>query len=255
MSLNKDSKVLFLVTSAINTLFGNNEKTRFAETIGTINSINANFNNADIILIEAGFRKIGPRFTPHLPKNVKVKYFYEDPNIKQFMKDGVYYSVDAAKRLVSPEGKSIENDLKLSFIKNTTECYIFKNTLTDIDYSKYDRVFKLSGRYLLSPVFNIKDHSKKGKVVIHEKYPSNQALITESPFLHFCFLWSFCPSMSNDIKELYDMLEAWLDKRFSKRTVADIEHGIYHLLDSKKIHGIKPLGVFARIGEKEWVLS
>ena len=255
MSLNKDSKVLFLVTSAINTLFGNNEKTRFAETIGTINSINANFNNVDIILIEAGFKEINSNLIPHLPKNVKIKYFNTDPKIKEFMEECVYYSLEASKKLVSSNGKSVENDLKLSFIKNTTECYIFKNILTDVDFKKYDRVFKLSGRYLLSPSFNIKDHSKKGKVVIHEKFPSNQSLITESPFMHLCFLWSFCPSISKDIKELYDNLEIWLDSKFSKRTVADIEHGIYHLLDSKKIHGIKPLNVFAKIGEKEWVLS
>ena len=58
MSLNKDSKVLFLVSSAVNVVWGNKELVRFAETIGTINSINANFNNAEIWLIDSGFKSI-----------------------------------------------------------------------------------------------------------------------------------------------------------------------------------------------------
>ena len=185
--LSKDSKVLFLITSSIHTVWGNNEIARFSETISTINSINANFNNAEIWLIDASFKKISDYLLKSLPENVILKTFLDDKNIKNFMVEAVIYSANMIKAGVS---KDLKKDLKLIYVKNRTESYIFKDIITKNSLLGYDRIFKLSGRYVLSPNFSVKQHDKKNKYVFLESVESNQITLSIDR-LYRCFCWSF----------------------------------------------------------------
>ena len=255
MSLNKDSKVLFLVSSAVVVAFGQNEKTRFSETINTINSINANFSNADIWLLDSGFKPIAKKWLNHLPNNVTIKDFWKDPKILEFMKESVDFSNKGDLKYQMPGGGSIKSHMRLNYIKNRTEIYVFNHILNNNKFSKYERVFKISGRYTLSPNFNIKQHAQKSKMVFKKAIPSNQKTIKEVDKLYFCFCWSMDPVIIKKVRGLFAQVEEWLLDRFNKVLVGDMEHGIYVYSNLDLIHEVEELGVFAKIGEKDYAYN
>lgn len=255
MSLNKDSKVLFLVSSAINVAFGKNEKTRFAETINTINSINANFSNADIWLLDSGFKPIDQKWLDHLPNNVVIKDFWEDPKIIQFMKEGIVFSDKGDLKYQSTDGKSLKSHMRLNYIKNRTEIYVFNHILNNNQFNEYDRIFKISGRYALSPNFNIEQHSQESKIVFKKAVPSNQGTIKDVDKLYFCFCWSADPLIIKNVRSLFKNTEEWLLNRFDQILIGDMEHGIYFSADSNFIHEVPELGIFAKIGEGNYVYN
>ena len=253
--LNKDSKGLFLVSSAVVVAFGQNEKTRFAETINTINSINANFNNADIWLLDSGFKAIDDKWIKHLPSNVIIKDFWKDPKIMDFIKEVIIFSDKGYLKYQTPDGKSIKSHMRLNYIKNRTEIHVFNHILNNNEFSKYNRVFKISGRYSLSPNFNIDQHSQKSKIVFKKAIPSNQKTIKEVDKLYYCFCWSIDPLIIEDVRNLFSNVEEWLLSRFNKVLVADMEHGIYVHSNLIDIHEVEELGIFAKIGERDYAYN
>lgn len=246
--LNKESKVLFLVTSSIHTIWGNNEIARFSETISTINSINANFNNAEIWLIDASFKKISEHLLKTLPENVILKTFLNDKNIRNFMVEAVIYSANMIKAGVS---KDLNKDLKLIYVKNRTESYIFKDIITKNSLLGYDRIFKLSGRYVLSPNFNIKQHDKKNKYIFLESVESNQLTLSIDR-LYRCFCWSFDEYLLNKTRKAFIEIEKEIKESFNNRKYADLEHFLYNKL-KKDVVEVKEMGIFANVGEKGYV--
>lgn len=244
--LNKDSKVLFLVTSSIHTAWGNNEIARFSETISTINSINANFNNAEIWLIDASFKKISNYLLKSLPENVIVKDFLKDQNIKDFILNAAVYSSRLIEKGVP---KKLSKDLKLIYVKNRTESYILKEILTKNTLLGYERIFKLSGRYVLSPNFNIKQHNQKNKYVFLESIDSNQSSLSIEK-LYRCFCWSFDEYLLNKTRKLFLEIEKEIKEKFDSKKYIDIEHLLYLNLEAKDVVEVKELGIFANIGEK-----
>jgi hypothetical protein len=243
--LSKDSKVLFLITSSIHTAWGNNEIARFSETISTINSINANFNNAEIWLIDASFKKISEHLLKTLPENVILKDFLNDKNIKNFMIEAVIYSANMIKAGVS---KDLNKDLKLIYVKNRTESYIFKDIITKNSLLGYDRIFKLSGRYVLSPNFNIKQHNAKNKYVFLESVESNQKTLSIDR-LYRCFCWSFDEYLLNKTRKAFIEIEKEIKESFNNKKYADLEHFLYNKL-KKDVVEVKEMGIFANVGEK-----
>lgn len=243
--INKDSKVLFLVTSSIHTAWGNNEIARFSETISTINSINANFNNAEIWLIDASFKKISDYLLKSLPENVILKTFLDDKNIKNFIIDAAIYSANMVKAGVP---KELSKDLKLIYVKNRTESYIFKDIITKNSLLGYDRIFKLSGRYVLSPNFNMKQHNAKNKYVFLESVESNQKTLSIDR-LYRCFCWSFDEYLLNKTRKAFIEIEKEIKEKFNNKKYIDIEHLLYDKL-KKDVIEVKEMGIFANVGEK-----
>ena len=254
MSLNKDSKVLFLVSSAVNVVWGNKELVRFAETIGTINSINANFNNAEIWLIDSGFKSIAKRYLEELPKNVKVIDFSKDPTIRKILEDSLIFTKNASKTIVAKDPNiDITPSLKLGYIKNQTECYVFNKVFDEYLIKGYDRVFKISGRYALSPSFNIADHGFTKKYVFYNAIDSNQSTIKGINKMYFCFFWSFCNDIIDDVKLVYKEMQDEMNKRHDSIQIIDIEHLLYNFIDDKNIRHVNKLGIFAKVGESSSV--
>ena len=243
--LSKDSKVLFLITSSIHTAWGNNEIARFSETISTINSINANFNNAEIWLIDASFKKISDYLLKSLPENVILKTFLDDKNIKNFIIDAAIYSANMVKAGVP---KELSKDLKLIYVKNRTESYIFKDIITKNSLLGYDRIFKLSGRYVLSPNFNMKQHNAKNKYVFLESVESNQKTLSIDR-LYRCFCWSFDEYLLNKTWKAFIEIEKEIKEKFNNKKYIDIEHLLYDKL-KKDVIEVKEMGIFANVGEK-----
>lgn len=249
--LNKDSKVLFLVTSAVNTLWGKSELIRFTETIATINSINANFNNAEIWLLESGVREINKNLIKELPKNVILKSFSKDPNILKFIKESIVYSLTFIEKW-KVSNASYKDSLKLTFLKNRTESYVFKEILTKNNLKGFDRIFKVSGRYSLSPNFNIEQHSVKDKYVFIKSINSNQTHVPIDK-IYPCFCWSFNEILLDDTIKMFIDLEKIIEEMFNKVGYIDIEHLLYNKLNKDSVKEVSKMGIFANIGEKGYV--
>ena len=119
------------------------------------------------------------------------------------MVEAVIYSANMIKAGVS---KDLKKDLKLIYVKNRTESYIFKDIITKNSLLGYDRIFKLSGRYVLSPNFSVKQHDKKNKYVFLESVESNQITLSIDR-LYRCFCWSFDEYLLNKTRKAFIEIE------------------------------------------------
>ncbi len=73
---------------------------------------------------------------------------------------------------------------------------------------------------------------------------------------YFCFLWSFCPSLINNVREVFNDLKIYLKNQFSNpKEIGDMEHGLYCVLDPGLVHHVDRLHLIAQVGNnKNWML-
>jgi len=236
-------KALFIVTSAI--LAGPSKdihQERFLQTLHTIDSIKSRFKNVEIWLCECSLKPL-PEYMINFLKGVRVIDFSSDPRVIQIQKEVNHLFMD------NPE-------YKLGQIKNRTEIHVLQLTLDMIDPKKYDRVFKISGRYFLSELFDINKHVKSKTLTLRKKMQSKLYLsfpnLIDSEFRRGCILWSFCPSILGQVKSLLMEIESWILKESNCNRIADIEHGLVKCLDEEKIRviNISKTGAVGRVGGK-----
>jgi hypothetical protein len=243
-------KVAVLVSSAIETIYGKAEE-RGLDTINTINSINANIPNATIYLIDSGIKSPSQDIQNHFSKNVNLYGFWEDDRINQILLESENYvkNVDSLYGLSNKE--STLKQLKLCYIKSTTETYIFKNMLELLDFSQYKFIIKISGRYTITPLFNINDWLIPNKYCFEKKIPTNQPLAYQK-FYYPTYIFSFCTSLIENSKKVFLEANQLLKSTFNKPGIIDIEHAMYHTLNPNLIHEIDSFsGIGARVaGEK-----
>jgi hypothetical protein len=259
---------LFILTSAINTDFGSRELLRFNSTLNTINSILVKYPDADIWLNDTGKSPISRKWKKHLPKNVRVIDYSKNDEVSQILlqSDPFRQMCELKYKPAPSDGRSVEDFakyLQAGYVKNRTEIKFFRKTLDNNlnKIMKYDRVFKLSGRYTLSPTHDMSNHYKTGKIVTYNPIKSIQRTIAEDhPELKSlipCFLWSFDAKMVETVSEMLGKIDAWLTLRLNKAKLADIEHG----LELARVSGgygehfefIDELGVFTNVNEKSQI--
>lgn len=235
------NKTLFLVTSALETPNGNMEP-RFFDTLSTINSINSQYRNCEIWLIETGFKKPDQKYLDMLPDNVVVKGFWQDERILQIIKEAVKYS-DEVSAIYGVEFAKV---LYLLYVKNVTESWALSRVLREDLTDGWDRIFKLSGRYCLQPRFNVEDHSAP-KFVVSNRVKSIQRNIPDIDWVHYCFLWSAPGSDYKKLIDLWNAIELEVQTRVSENKLIDIEHALYLHLDRDWVQEIDKLNVYAKI--------
>ncbi len=240
------SKTLFLVTSAMSVSTGDFTQ-RFAETLSTINSINNKFKNCDIWVLESG-RPIEDKALKYFPPNVRVITFWKDSNVIGFMEDATKYADDQVKKYIQPTWKGFY----LNYIKNVTESYVIDQVLNSNDFSQYSRIFKLSGRYCLSPNFDPQLYIEKNKFTAYKAVKTNQRKSSIDHF-YLCFLWSCCGEEIDMLKNLFKSVKKDVREYLDKREFIDIEHALYLNLTDDKKHEINALGIYAKINGEKWI--
>tara|TARA_Y100000361_G_scaffold50949_1_gene44460 strand:+ start:1098 stop:1868 length:771 start_codon:yes stop_codon:yes gene_type:complete len=252
-----DKKVCFLVSSAISTDYGE-EIERGLETINTVNSINAQFPNSVIILIESGKGQFASYFVNHFPKNVRIIQFWDDPNIEILRKQAKEYGENMVKEHTFGSNTKAQPLLELCYIKSATESYTFRHVFDRLNFQEFDYVFKLSGRYSLSSAFNMDKWYHKNKIVFRESVPTNQSGM-HVPRQYTCFIWGFCPSVIDEVRRVYTDLNTYIIQELQSLKIMDMEHGLYHCLDPKHVVALsreteEPWGVYAKMGGKRHFL-
>lgn len=220
-----------MITSAINTKFGVfSSEQRLQQTLDTIRSVKTHIPNSKIFLLEmAGVP---------LTEQQKEALLAEVTNLIDFTADtdviGLYDSTN-----------------NWDIVKNVTEVMCFNKalqTLIDTEYLKgVDRVFKVSGRYLLNDSFNIdlyNEYKNKTMIVIGAKKKSQFPYsITQCEYQYMSRLWSWPIGLTSEIIAAYDNMLNYMYERLSVGGYADIEHCLYKFLDKSKIYEVPTLGL------------
>lgn len=225
---------IFLISSAINAKHGiYTPRERFVQTIETCKSVNQYSPNSHIYILDGGVREIS---TIHLEQLYsvgvnKVISFVGDENVKQ-----------------------IQGSKNHDIVKNTIEASMYTSFFEKYEiYTenfKYDRVFKLSGRYRLNENFNSDVHTNaKNQIVIRGPFSSQfSSEITGGVTQQYMSrLWSFDISLLPDIKEFYANALNAMVERYSNSGYIDMEHCLHSLLNRDLIVEVDKIGVEGNI--------
>lgn len=221
-------KHCFIVTSAINSKFGiYNSAERLAQTVITLQHIRFRVPDAKIVVMECAG-------TPLLDEQSTIL-----ENNSDLLLD---FSQDA-------DVQALYQSDNWDVVKNSTEIMCFGRTLRmcqdDGDFDGYDRIHKMSGRYVLNDDFDLnvyKQHANK--IIIGPKHKSQFPYqMTGIELQYMARLWSWPAVQTNTVIKVYEDSLAYIGERVSQGGYADIEHVLYKFLPASLVQEIPLLGV------------
>lgn len=225
----------FIVTSAMNTKFGVfSPDQRLAQTIDTIDSITSRVPEASIILLEMA----GEPLTDEQKETL-------DPCIDLLL--------DFTE---NPVVKSIYESPNWDVVKNSTELMCFGSALRQLKKSQaldgFDRVFKMSGRYILNDNFDINYYEQvalSNKICIKKRMPSQFPFeVTQVAEQYMSRLWSFPTTRLDAIIEVYDNMLKFMSERVNAGGYVDIEHCLFKFLPQTEIIELDSTGLSGLLG-------
>lgn len=226
------TKYAFLITSAINTKFGvYTAEERLAQLKATMASVKERAHEADIYVLELSA----------LPLSTE--------QLKEIQPDCVSILSYGEDALVTSLFNSTDN---WDVVKNVTEVYCFRDALRKLYVEsgvlkKYDRLFKLSGRYVLNDNFDLDTHTnyKNQNLVIVSENKGSQFPVhfTGIERQYMSRLWSWPSLITEEIINVYEQSLVYMEDRLTNKGYADIEHCLYKFLDSEKVLEVKKIGV------------
>jgi hypothetical protein len=227
----------FLVTSALNTKFGIFDSAqRLAQTLATIDSVRKRVPTAKIYLLEMAGLPLQDHQREQLLTCVdRIINFTTDPAVT-----ALYQSTD-----------------NWDIVKNVTEIMCFGNALKRLhtDTHQFDssqRIFKLSGRYLLNDDFKIdyyNQYSIQSHIVVSKSRASQFPLhYTQVERQFMSRLWSWPATLTDEIITMYDQGLNFIQERILAGGYVDIEHVLYKFLDHNKLIELDAVGVEGNIG-------
>lgn len=230
------SKYAFIVTSAINTKFGvYNSEQRLEQTLETIKSIKDRVTDPLIIVLEVAGVPLTEEQKNALTANCNhLIDFTTDPAVT-----GLYHSTD-----------------NWDVVKNVTEVLCFGNALKMLThdagvFNGVDRIFKVSGRYVLTDDFDIgyyDNYSVKPFVVIGPDQGSQFPFaVTQIERQYMARLWSWPTTLTKEVIDVYTNSLNYMYQRLANNGYADIEHVLYKFLDRQKVIQKPVLGIRGNI--------
>ena len=244
-------KFLFLVGSALkhfqeDKFSAYDEQQRFEQTLETIECIRKKVPNSYVVLFECSSKSIDEKQKDILKEKTDLFLeFYNEPVIQ-----AIYENLEARPELIT-YGKSL---LETRGLLNTLYVIQKHNIFNDSQ-----RVFKLTGRYLLNDDFDIQDYESKfleGRYVIKRyEYLSqemeNYEKELENVYAHLygargmmiTGLWSFDRMLFTDTIEALERAFVYMEKMIQFTAGTDVEHSLYRFINKKNIIDIPNLGL------------
>ncbi len=228
---------LFVLSSAIHTRFGVfDTETRLSQTLDTCKSIKKYAPNSRIALLESGAKQL-------------------ETDIIDKLKE---YDVDVYDYTNHPDVINITKVDNHDIVKNVVETLVFSNFYMqqfDDNQESYQRIFKMSSRYVLNDDFDYNYHmNAKNKIVIKGPYTSqfDPKITGGATRQYMARLYSFDYSLLPYIMCVYQNSLDNMIERINNKGYIDIEHCLFKYIKSnfdnftdKKI-GIE--GIIAPIG-------
>lgn len=226
------SKSVFLVSSALHSKHGVYSLTeRTDQSIKTFESILKYADGSDIIVLDGGYKNISQEEQDVLKNYVNAFYSFSDIDQIKFIQELTNWDV----------------------VKNMIELIMFGSFFTKNQsklMEKYDRIFKLSGRYTLNENFEYERHIKaKDKILIRGPYTSQfTPEITGGVTTQYMSrLWSFDSVLLPQVSETYNAMFVHMLNRLRENGYIDIEHLLQHHLPADKVELLSQIGVRGNI--------
>lgn len=229
---------LFIVTSAVDTRYGiYSPQERLKMTLDTIQCLRDRVPGCKIALNEVSGNGLAAEFAEQLEEAVDLYLdFTENSEV------GYIYN--------KPEW--VPN---WDIVKNLTELTTFPQSLKIIkeagELEDVDRVFKMSGRYLLNEKFSTEFYDSnevRNKVVIGKSVPSQFPFnVTGLSTQYMCRLLSWPIAMHSDMINWYQTGCNYMKQRMALGGYADIEHCLYFAIPREVVHEVDEVGVYGNI--------
>ncbi|MGP0082885.1 MAG: hypothetical protein ACLP0B_04540 [Steroidobacteraceae bacterium] len=242
-------KTTWLITSAVSTNVGiYDTMTRIRQTDNTITSIKRFYPDAIIILADGGKQFDSPH--EYFDQLVKRCHLFIDcrnnDDIKN-LQNNVFNRNEIRGQMggISGISKSLSELTIINFALETLKTPTIAASALDVD-----RVFKISGRYLLSPLFDPTVYKGVGdKYVFRQRQPSwmknaPQRIGSDSYFSSR--LWSFAPSQLDDTLNIFTNMIKNLGG-LRAHSYVDVEHLLFKYFSHKDIHELEYTHVMGTI--------
>ena len=228
-------KYSVFVTSAINASFSvYKPEDRLKQTLATIASVRKFLPEAEITVVECSVPAINADYERALVD--QTDHFVSlsnDPNV-------IYMT---------------ENGDRGDVTKNLTEAMVLRKLMSVAAkqgwFADSDRIFKISGRYLLNKNFNISVHTDPAnaeKFVFRKKNLSQfRPEHTGVPLQYQTRLYSFAPVLFDRYSQVLDDMIDTMQDYFNQGKYIDIEHLWWKLLLSDEITELDKIGVSGNI--------
>ena len=218
----------FIVTSAINSKFGvYSPEERLTQTVITLQNIRFRVPGAKIIVMECAGTPITESQSNVLENNCDL--------LLDFSNDSDVHAI-------------YQSD-NWDVVKNSTEIMCFGRTLRmcrdDGDFAEYDRIHKMSGRYVLNDDFDLSVYEQhKDRIIIGPKHNSQFPYqLTGIELQYMARLWSWPSDQTDTVIKVYEDSLAYIGERVSNGGYADIEHVLFKFLPESLVTEIPLLGV------------
>lgn len=228
-------KHCFIVTSAINSRFGIfKPEERLQQTLDTVASIRKYAPDADVVIMEVTGADLQPEQAKALENACDIFIdLTDEPDVRSMY-------------------TSTEN---WDIVKNGTEIMCFGRALKLLkesgDLDTYDRVHKMSGRYVINELFDLSLYTQPDvvdKVVIGRKHKSQFPVeLTTQPWQYMARLWSWPKALNDDIINVYDRSFACFVERVNNGGYIDIEHVLAKFLNQDVVYEVDAVGVEGNI--------
>jgi len=245
-------KFLFLVGLALkhfqeDKFSAYDEEQRFQQTLETIECIRNKVPESYVVLFECSSKPIDEKKKDILKEKADLFLeFYKEPVLQQ-----IYENLEKRPELIT-YGKSL---LETRGLLNALYAIKQHNLFSDSQ-----RVFKLTGRYLLNDDFDIKDYESKfleGKYVLKryeylpqeaENYDEKElenvyAYLYGAKGMMITGLWSFDRMLFNEIVESLEKSFIYMEKMMQYTSGTDVEHSLYRFINKDNIISIPNLGL------------
>lgn len=220
---------LFVVTSAINSRFGvYRPEQRLEQTIETIRSIRQRVPDAGIVIMEC--TGVSP-----------------SPEQEQVLRENCDYFLDYT---TSPDVQSIYKSTdNWDIVKNGTEIMCFGRALEVLAkhniIERYDRVHKMSGRYVLNDQFDPELYERLAdRIVIGpaqaSQFPYHVTMVDRQ---YMARLWSWPADLHAEVVKVYQDSFAYFNDRVMVGGYVDIEHVLYKFLNREHVTEVDHVGV------------
>jgi len=245
-------KFLFLIGSALkhfqeSEFSAFTEQQRFEQTLETIKCVREKAPTSYIILFECSYTSISEEHKDILRDKCDLFLDFSDEPVLQ----AIYENIQKRPELIT-YGKSL---LETRGLLNTLY-YIRKHNV----FSDSQRVFKLTGRYLLNEYFDINDYKSKfleeRYVIKKYEYLPQEAENFDEKELENVYaylygaqgmmvtgLWSFDRILFNEIIESLEKAFRYMEKMLQYTAGTDVEHSLYRFLNKKNVISIPNLGL------------
>ena len=231
-------KSLVIVTSAVESRFGiYKPQERLDMTLATIANLRERIPDVSIAISEVSGAGLKAEYEDQLMEACDVYLdFTTNAEVNEIYTNPAWYD-------------------NWDIVKNLTELTTFPLALKAIrdsgDIWGNERLFKMSGRYLLNDKFDIEWYNarpQRFKIVIGKRYPSQFPFeVTQLREQYMARLLSWPIAMHENMIQYYENACNYMRQRLLAGGYADIEHCLFYALPKEHVLEVEEVGVYGNI--------